>query len=80
MATNRGSMADEERERKVRRRYEEKEKVLRAGPNSEDVWEQRKTLFGPVWNERYEDEERGDDEKSDKTAPGRGSMKGLYGG
>ena len=79
MRTNRGSMTDGERATSVRKRYEAKEKQLREGPNSEDIWQERKTLVGRVWDERYEKEEggnRGDREHEQ----GRGSMKGLYGG
>ena len=79
MRTNRGLMADEERATSVRKRYEAKEKQLREGPNSEDIWQERKILVGRVWNERYEEAEggnRGDPEHEQ----GRGSMKGLYSG
>lgn len=80
MRTNRGFMTEEERKRRVMRRYEEKERVLREGPNSEDIWQQRKVLLGSVWNERYEDEEESTNGSTGKAATGKGSMKGLYGG
>ena len=72
-------MTEEERAKSVRKRYEAKEKQLREGPNSEDIWQERKILVGKVWDERYEEE--GDGNKVDrKHEQGRGSMKGLYTG
>lgn len=75
-------MTEEERARQVKKRYEEKERRLREGNNSEEVWEQRKVLVGRVWEERYVDEEdEGDVEAQAKQrAEGRGAMRALYGG
>jgi hypothetical protein len=81
MRTNRGSMTEEERARQVRKRYEEKERRLRGGSNSEEIWEERKVLVGRVWEERYVDEEgEGEAEAGVKRREeGRGAMRALYG-
>lgn len=41
MSTNRGFMNDEERERRVREHYQQREVKYKVGPSSEDVWRQR---------------------------------------
>ncbi len=41
MRTNRGYMGEEERERRVREHYRQRETKYRVGPSSEDVWRQR---------------------------------------
>jgi len=81
MRTNRVSMTEEERARQVRKRYEEKERRLREGSNSEEIWEERKVLVGRVWEERYVDEEdEGEGEAEVKRrGEGRGAMRALYG-
>ncbi len=74
-------MTEEERARQVRKRYEEKERRLRGGSNSEEVWEERKALVGRVWEERYVDAE-GQGELEVQAKPrveGRGAMRALYG-
>lgn len=75
-------MTEEERARQVRKRYEEKERRLREGNNSEEVWEERKVLVGRVWEERYVDEEdEGEVEaQAKRREEGRGAMRALYGG
>lgn len=74
-------MTEEERARQVRKRYEEKERRLREGSNSEEIWEERKVLVGRVWEERYVDEEdEGEGEAEVKRrGEGRGAMRALYG-
>lgn len=75
-------MTEGERVKQVRKRYEGKERRLREGSNSEDVWEERKVLVGRVWEERYVDQE--DDGVADAEvmgrSEGRGAMRALYGG
>ena len=44
MRTNRGFMSDEQRQRRVKAFYKERERRLLEGPNSEQVWEARKTI------------------------------------
>jgi len=82
MRTNRGSMTEVERERQVRKRYEEKERRLREGSNSEEVWEERKLLVGRVWEERYIDEEGEAEAEAEAKGrgEGRGAMRALYDG
>lgn len=76
-------MTEEERVRQVRKRYEEKERRLREGNNSEEVWEERKVMVGRVWEERYVDEEgEGEVEaqaQAKRREEGRGAMRALYG-
>lgn len=74
-------MTEEERARQVRKRYEEKERRLTGGVNSEEIWEERKVLVGRVWEERYVDEEgEGEAEAGVKRREeGRGAMRALYG-
>lgn len=83
MRTNRGSMTEEERVRQVKKRYEEKERRLRGGNNSEEVWEERKVMVGRVWEERYVDEEGEGEVEAQAQAKrrdeGRGAMRALYG-
>jgi len=75
-------MTEVERERQVRKRYEEKERRLREGSNSEEVWEERKLLVGRVWEERYIDEEGEAEAEAEAKGrgEGRGAMRALYDG
>lgn len=53
MRTNRGWLSDDERAGRVQKRAWEREKRIRAGGCSEDIWEQRGRLvrgaFGGDW-------------------------------
>lgn len=49
MRTNQGRMSDQAREEAVRKRYALKEKGLRAGHSSEEVWEERRWLVDRPW-------------------------------
>ncbi len=75
-------MTEEERAMQVRKRYQEKERRLREGSNSEEIWEERRVLVGRVWEERYVDEEDEADVEAEakRRGEGRGAMKALYGG
>lgn len=79
MRTNRGSMSEQERAERIRKRWGSKERALRKGDNSEDIWEERKVLLQGAWQEQYPEEAlklRREAQRGD----GRGAMKGLYGG
>ena len=62
------------------RRYAEKEIALRAGPSSEDVWEERSCLVGEVWQPMEEGSVAEREEVVEERPLGerRGSAKGLY--
>lgn len=72
-------MSDEARQETVMKRYAQKERVLKAGNNSEDVWEERRWLVGRVWEPLEQGNSKAEEEVPEgPKEPGRGAAKGLY--
>ena len=71
-------MSDKVREELVMKRYAQKERALREGNSSEEIWEERKWLAGKVWEPVEEGNSRAEEEAPESPREsGRGTAKGI---